>query len=86
VEYKRKHGEMHKSPLIRSVSVADKPKSEVRFVDATGGLGADGFMMAAMGFQVTIVERNPIMYTLLYDAFKVAEQVRQIFLTFLSFF
>jgi 16S rRNA (guanine1516-N2)-methyltransferase len=40
----------------------------LRVLDATAGLGRDGFTLAALGAQVTLAERNPTLATLLTDA------------------
>lgn len=37
-------------------------------LDATGGWGSDALLMCTQGYQVTIVERHPIMAVLLQDA------------------
>lgn len=37
-------------------------------VDATAGLGADGFHLAARGARVTLIERSPLLAALLADA------------------
>ena len=37
-------------------------------LDATAGLGRDGFTLAALGAHVTLAERNPTLATLLTDA------------------
>lgn len=36
-------------------------------VDATAGLGRDGFLLAAAGFRVVLFERNPVVAALLHD-------------------
>lgn len=36
-------------------------------IDATAGLGRDGFLLAAAGFQVHMIERNPLVAALLLD-------------------
>jgi len=41
---------------------------ELRVLDATAGLGRDGFTLAALGARVTLAERNPTIATLLTDA------------------
>lgn len=38
-----------------------------RIIDATAGLGEDTFLLAAMGYQVTAVERCPVVAALLVD-------------------
>lgn len=60
---------------MRAVRVTGKSISETHLLDATGGLGVDGFMFASAGFNVTMLEKNPLVYTLLLDALKRAEQV-----------
>lgn len=37
-------------------------------IDATAGLAMDGFMLASLGCEVTMVERNPILALLVHDA------------------
>ncbi|MEL1737605.1 class I SAM-dependent methyltransferase, partial [Acinetobacter baumannii] len=36
-------------------------------IDATAGLGHDSLLMAHLGAKVTLVERHPILFTLLED-------------------
>jgi len=38
-------------------------------VDATGGWGGDALLMCMQGYQVTVIERQPVMALLLTDAF-----------------
>src|SRR5690606_34922975 len=49
--------------LSRAVGRADGA-----VVDATAGLGSDAFQLAAAGFEVTMVERVPLVAALLADA------------------
>ncbi|MEQ1437744.1 class I SAM-dependent methyltransferase [Fontimonas sp. SYSU GA230001] len=42
--------------------------SAPRVLDATAGLGRDGFTLAALGAEVTLVERQPLLAALLRDA------------------
>ena len=53
--------------LVRAAKIknADHPLTAI---DATAGLGEDSFFLAAAGFQVTLYERNPVIYALLCDA------------------
>ena len=43
-------------------------KKSKRVIDATGGWGGDTLLMCSQGYQVTIIERHPIMALLLKDA------------------
>ncbi len=51
---------------------------ELTALDATAGLGEDSFILAAAGFNVTLYEKNPIIYELLTDALKRAENVPEL--------
>lgn len=50
-------------PLWRAVLAGEHP-----VVDATAGLGADGFRLAAKGARVTLIERSPAIGALLREA------------------
>jgi len=43
-------------------------KKTKRVIDATGGWGGDALLMCTQGYQVTIIERHPIMAVMLSDA------------------
>ncbi|MBO7081241.1 MAG: class I SAM-dependent methyltransferase [Neisseriaceae bacterium] len=45
--------------------------------DATGGLGQDAFVLASLGANVDVFERNPVAATLLLDALHRAQQSTQ---------
>ena len=47
-------------------------------VDACAGLGEDGFLLAAAGFQVTLIERDPMIAALTRDAIARARQVEDL--------
>jgi 16S rRNA (guanine1516-N2)-methyltransferase len=44
-------------------------------LDVTAGLGQDGFVLATLGCQVTLVERSPVVYPLLADGLSRAQLV-----------
>ncbi len=48
-------------------AVAGRGKDPLSVVDATAGLGRDGFLLAAAGHSVTLVERHPAVAILLAD-------------------
>ena len=58
--------------LLRAVgSSKSRP---LNIVDATGGLGHDGFLLAASGARVTLIERSPVMFAELKRALADARQ------------
>jgi len=63
VAHRRLYGGGRKQPLARAVGV--KPGINPSVIDATAGLGRDGFVLACMGCQVTMLERNPVIFELL---------------------
>lgn len=60
-----------KQPLGKAIGL-HKPRlpedGPLHVLDATAGLGRDGYLMAALGARVTLVERNPTVCALLRDA------------------
>ncbi|WP_051278051.1 class I SAM-dependent methyltransferase [Solimonas flava] len=55
-----------KQLLPRAIGLHKHPQAEV--LDATAGLGRDGFTLAALGARVTMAERQPLFAALLEDA------------------
>ncbi|MBM9614170.1 class I SAM-dependent methyltransferase [Desulfobulbus rhabdoformis] len=47
-------------------------------IDATAGLGQDGFLLATHGFQVEMIEMNPVVAALLADGLARAAEVEQL--------
>jgi len=63
--YRRQHGGGIHQPLARAVGI--KPNYRPTIVDATAGLGIDGFILAGLGCKVTLIERSPVIWALLAD-------------------
>ena len=61
-----KQGVIQREMLVKAARVkgVDRPRA----VDATAGLGEDGFLLAASGFDVTLCEADPVIAALLADA------------------
>ncbi len=55
-------------------AVKGRSKQALRVVDATAGLGRDSFILAAHGFDVTLLERNAVIAALLQDGLQRALQ------------
>lgn len=49
-------------------------REKLHILDATAGLGRDGYTLAAMGAEVTMCERHPLIHALLSDALRRAIQ------------
>ena len=72
-----KRGNLSGELLVRAARIKD-PAGPLTAVDATAGLGEDSLLLAAAGFRVTLYERNPIVYELLYDALRRARQIPEL--------
>lgn len=54
--------------------VAKTDEKSVKAIDATAGMGEDSFLIAALGYNVTLYEQNPIIAVLLKDAIRRAKR------------
>lgn len=59
-----KRSSLKSEMIARACNLGEKP----RLIDATAGLGHDSLLMAHLGADVTLVERHPILFTLLEDS------------------
>ncbi len=66
VAHRRRFGGGRGQALPRAVGMKTGPVPYV--VDATAGLGRDGFLLASLGAQVTLIERSEQMHDLLAGA------------------
>lgn len=58
--------------LAKALGLQKFPNATV--IDATAGMGGDAFVMATLGCQVTLLERNPVVQLLLSDALARADE------------
>lgn len=65
------HGRLQHEMLVRA-SKSEKPGRKA--IDATAGMGEDGFLLAAQGYEVTLYEQNPVIDVLLKDALRRAKK------------
>ena len=70
--HRRKFGGGKGQDIAKAVGLNKRAKPSV--VDATGGLGRDGFILASLGCTVTLIERSPVIAALLEDGLKRARQ------------
>lgn len=64
--YRCRQASLRKELLARAVG--KHPREQPVLVDATAGLGRDSFILAALGYEITLIERSPIIHALLHDA------------------
>jgi 16S rRNA (guanine1516-N2)-methyltransferase len=65
-EQRRRIAGGRKQILARAVGLQKRPQLTV--LDATAGMGRDGYTLAALGATVTLAERLPLIAALLHDA------------------
>jgi len=75
MEYRLKHGGGRSQALARAIGLKKGWKPTV--IDATAGLGRDGFIMAHLGCHVHMLERSPILAVMLEDGLNRAKQAEQ---------
>lgn len=65
--YRLAHAAQSREELARALG--QLPRG-ARILDASGGMGRDSLVLAARGFQVTVLERHPVLAALLADALR----------------
>ena len=75
MEYRLKHGGGRSQALARAIGL--KKGWQPTVIDATAGLGRDGFIMAHLGCHVHMFERSPILAAMLEDGLERAKQAEQ---------
>ena len=56
--YRRLHGGGNGQPIAKAIGIK-KYGLPLTVIDATAGLGSDAFVLASLGCEVTMIERNP---------------------------
>jgi 16S rRNA (guanine1516-N2)-methyltransferase len=69
--YRREHTSLRKEALARALGL--KGNTQPTIVDATAGVASDSFILACLGFKVQLLERSPIVHSLLADAIQRAQ-------------
>lgn len=67
-EYRKQHTSLRKEPLARAIGI--HPDKKPLIVDATAGFGQDSYLLACLGYNITMLERSPILFALLQDGLK----------------
>jgi 16S rRNA (guanine1516-N2)-methyltransferase len=68
LRYRQSKAGLRNERLARAIG--SRPSEHPTIVDATAGLGRDSFILASLGFQITLLERSPILCALFEDALK----------------
>lgn len=71
--HRRNYGGGNGQMIAKAVGLSGKFYPKV--LDVTAGLGADAFILASLGCQMNLIERNPIVYYLLKDGLLRAAEV-----------
>ncbi|HHB12739.1 MAG TPA: rRNA methyltransferase [Chromatiales bacterium] len=71
--YRLAAGRAHHTLLARALG---RRRTGMRAVDATAGLGTDGLSLATLGYEVTLLERHPLIACLLQDGLERAARGR----------
>ena len=71
--HRRLYGGGKGQDIAKAIGLAHKG-FKPRVLDLTAGLGRDGFVLASLGAQVTMVERHPIVFALLTDGLSRARE------------
>jgi 16S rRNA (guanine1516-N2)-methyltransferase len=66
IAYRLRH--IHNQKQLLTKAIGMKTHKKARILDLTAGLGSDGFILAQLGFSITLLERSPIIAMLLHDA------------------
>lgn len=74
--HRRKFGGGRGEAVAKAVGIKGSALPTV--IDATAGLGRDAFVLAAIGCQVRLVERHPVVFLLLQDGLNRAYQDEEI--------
>lgn len=72
VSYRRANIGVRNELIARACGLKGNLRPKV--IDATAGLGRDAFILAALGCQVTLIERTPAVAALLADGLRRAQQ------------
>jgi len=73
--HRRLYGGGKSQAIAKAVGVAER--SGLRVADLTAGMGADAFVLASLGCEVTLVERHPVVAALLEDGVRRAQAVAE---------
>ena len=72
MQYRARHASLRRENLARALGL--KNKTPKKIIDATAGLARDSFILASLGFEITLLERSPIIFNLIQSAIDKAKK------------
>jgi 16S rRNA (guanine1516-N2)-methyltransferase len=75
--YRRERATVKRETVARALGL--KSNTQTTIVDATAGLARDSFILAALGFEITLLERSPLIAELLNDGLQRAHKDAEVF-------
>ncbi len=66
--YRREQGGGKRQPIARAIGM--KTSKNIKVLDATAGLGGDAFVLACLGCELQMLERSPVIASLLADGLR----------------
>lgn len=74
ITFRRKQATVKTEPLAQALGVKKQSDPRPSVIDATAGLAQDSFILASLGFEITLLERSPLIHALLSDGIARATQ------------
>lgn len=72
MRYRCQHASLRSELVARAMGA--RPEDRPSIVDATAGLGQDSFILAYLGFEITLIEKSPIIHEILDKALQNASK------------
>lgn len=73
LRYRSEQAGFRNELLAKAIGV--RPKENPKIIDATAGLGRDSFILASLGYEITLLERSSTIYQLLNAAILKAKPI-----------
>jgi 16S rRNA (guanine1516-N2)-methyltransferase len=72
IQFRGRLATLKNESVVRALGL--KNNTQPKIIDATGGLLRDSFIIASLGFEITVLERSPIIHALIRDGLERAKQ------------
>jgi 16S rRNA (guanine1516-N2)-methyltransferase len=76
LQYRCKPHHLNQESLVKAIG--KHSNKQLNIIDATAGFGNDAFILAALGHNISLIERSPIMLQLLQDGLQRAQRCLEI--------